>query len=591
MNVKLPKLLDSGMREVERLRPGELRVEPSGDALSTATMTLSAENTRLRPRDWVELFTAQGSAGIYRVTRLREETGGEQRVTLTHGLCALEDAVLPGEGTLSGDAAAVIGAILARQKRALWTLGDVAQTGKIACDYNCENALEVLQRVQGLLPDYALTFDQSALPWRLGLMRLPEREGAEARLSRNLRGVTIEEDDSELCTRVYVDEREGYIDGPTIDTWGPVERVLTVPEGASDAEVKRYVDAYLEEHKNPARTILLDADDLSDQTGEELDAFRVWKLARVPLPLESRVLRERITALSYPDVLGDGGNVRVTMGARERTVSDMLAALMRRADRAERGAAGTSRRVSRNAARIEEHLIRLEATYQELVQLEGATAERFNQVSLELDAMAAEIRLRATRSELGEVATRVSSAEIRLSGAEAAIALKAEQTSVDALGERVVSAEIAIDGANAEIALKVNKNGVIAAINVSSEEIKIQASRINLQGYVTASQLSAELAEINKLLTGVATINKFAAGQGTVSTLYVPTSLIYQGYTVTRKSATVVTGASLSRTTNTGVNYSFRDYNGEWTTVRVPDSVASVSLHVDTDTIYYLAYA
>ena len=570
------------MREAARLHPTHLSVEPGGDALSTAAMALPEGETRLRVRDWVELFTAQGSAGIYRVTRLREEKGSGQRVTLTHGLCALEDAVLPGEGTLSGDAAAVIAAILSRQKGALWAPGEIAKTQAIACDYRCENALEVLERALSLLPDYALTFDQSALPWRLGLARLPEQEGAEARLSRNLRGVTIEEDDSELCTRVYVDDREGFTTGPTIGTWGPVERVLTVPDGAGDAEVAAYVQAYLEEHKNPARTILLDADDLSGQTREELDAFRVWKLARVPLPAQGGALRERITALSYPDALGDERNVRVTLGPRERNVSDMLAELMRRAARNERAAAATGKRVSRNASRIEQHTIELRATYEELVQLGETTASRFNEVALTLDAQLAEISLKANQTEVSELASRVSTAEIRLSGAEAKIALKAEQKSLDALGERVSSAEIAIDGANAEIALKVNKNGVISAINVSSEEILIQARRINLSGYVTASQLSAEIATINNFFSGNSTISHAVVGLLDVTATG---SLKYQGTNVSWHTASVVTGVTLHKNTGTAIVKSGLSDTNLTLTYLVSNGTY---LSVDTTNIKYL---
>lgn len=49
----------------------------------------------------------------------------------------------------------------------------------------------------------------------------------------------------------------------------------------------------------------------------------------------------------------------------------------------------------------------------------------------------------------------------------------------------------------------VGKNGVISAINQSSEQIDIEASRINLSGYVTASVFNSTKAKIDNLVSGV----------------------------------------------------------------------------------------
>lgn len=54
-----------------------------------------------------------------------------------------------------------------------------------------------------------------------------------------------------------------------------------------------------------------------------------------------------------------------------------------------------------------------------------------------------------------------------------------------------------------QIELKVSKNGVVSSINQTAEAIKIQASKINLSGYVTADELSATNASISNLTSGV----------------------------------------------------------------------------------------
>jgi hypothetical protein len=53
-----------------------------------------------------------------------------------------------------------------------------------------------------------------------------------------------------------------------------------------------------------------------------------------------------------------------------------------------------------------------------------------------------------------------------------------------------------------QISLKVGKNEVISSINVSTESVDIKASKINLSGYVTASDLQSTNASIDNLKNG-----------------------------------------------------------------------------------------
>ncbi len=68
------------------------------------------------------------------------------------------------------------------------------------------------------------------------------------------------------------------------------------------------------------------------------------------------------------------------------------------------------------------------------------------------------------------------------------------------------------DAAEAEIELKVGKGEVISTINQTPEAVTIDAGRINLNGYVTASQLNAETASIrNGISTSIITSSLSAA--------------------------------------------------------------------------------
>lgn len=63
----------------------------------------------------------------------------------------------------------------------------------------------------------------------------------------------------------------------------------------------------------------------------------------------------------------------------------------------------------------------------------------------------------------------------------------ATQTTVDSLSGRVSTAEAQIDVHSTQISMRVEKDGIISAINQSSESITIDASKINLNGNVIIS--------------------------------------------------------------------------------------------------------
>ena len=125
---------------------------------------------------------------------------------------------------------------------------------------------------------------------------------------------------------------------------------------------------------------------------------------------------------------------------------------------------------------------------------------------------------------------KIQETELRMGDAE--VSILAQQKQLDENEERISSAEFRLDGAEAKILLKVNKDGVIAAINLTPEEAKIQAAKINLEGYVTASQLSTEIANIN---------NQWSSKVSTYS-LEVTGDFSYRGYSISRRSRSVVTG-------------------------------------------------
>jgi phage minor structural protein len=118
------------------------------------------------------------------------------------------------------------------------------------------------------------------------------------------------------------------------------------------------------------------------------------------------------------------------------------------------------------------------------------------------------------QGQIDGLGTRLSTAESSITQLSNQITLKVSQSQYDIdmndLTSRMTSAESTITQLADEIELRVEKNGVISAINQTAEQVKIQASKIALDGYVEAKHI--------KSLNGLNINNKFIVdGSGNVT--------------------------------------------------------------------------
>lgn len=137
-------------------------------------------------------------------------------------------------------------------------------------------------------------------------------------------------------------------------------------------------------------------------------------------------------------------------------------------------------------------------------------AEKLIQINSErIELNAEEIAMRAFEAEVVrmEEETLTKFKEVGLDISTQAARLYAAETTVDNLKNTVSqnTAELTVQAG--QIATKVETNGVISAINQTAEEIKIQANKINLSGYVTASKFEAEMAVIDNIFAGYSEIS------------------------------------------------------------------------------------
>lgn len=190
---------------------------------------------------------------------------------------------------------------------------------------------------------------------------------------------------------------------------------------------------------------------------------------------------------------------------------------------------------------------------------------------------------------------------------------------VDDVENDFSAASIRLDGVEAEIDMRVEKNGIIAAINMSAEAgILIQAEKIDLKGYVTMSDFNAFSAEIDNIVSGISivsllcadaiSVDALEAGSATISKLTIPASgesvvggtlgfmagsvvtipsaatLNLYGYKTVWKKATVATGTPTLSQKKRYLNFMLAD----GTTTGYMDIVTDVSVEQSTMTQNYL---
>ena len=456
MSVRLPCLLDESLREVCALHPCELSLDESLSPLSGATMALPAQDCPAKTGSLIALYTAEGFAGIYRVQQTGQRFGGLVTLQLAHGLVTLSDHLMPVTQERTGTARALLTELLACQSSAMWRLGTVDVPDSVTLTWRCDhsNALSGLCSLMAQLPDYRLTFDQGAFPWVLNVGALDDGDLCECRLNRNLCSLTVEEDRSTLCTRLYMEGLPAPLSADTVNLYGVVSRSMSADSSLSADELAALDASYLEAHKHPALSITLDAVDLSEATGEALDRLTLGRMCRICLPERGETLCKRMIRRVFPDVLGEPQRVRVTLASEMDSAVSAMAGL------------------TVDAAVLRRQL---NAGLQAQKELILSASERIALLSDEIDLLARDVEVNAEH-----------------------IALKASRQDMDALGSRISQAEITLNGAEGQLGLTgrvTNAEGQISEamidVNAMKSQIALKADKIDLQGYVTMQDFEA----------------------------------------------------------------------------------------------------
>ena len=543
-NISLPRLMDRTFREVSRPKPLSLSIEMNLRGLSTAAMTLSGLPA-VEVGDFLELFTQQGSAGIFRVEQTEQDYPASTRLSLKHSLITLADSrcVLAQPGQAQ-PAPQLFRDILDQQS--LWQCGDVeAPDTCLVTPEGGGSLLEALESLMTSLPDYRLVCVQSSAAWKVHLRKLSDECTTECRLTRNLSSLRLETDRSRLCTQLYLPGMEEPLLADTAQRWGIISAQLSASSRLSEEELMTLGRQYLDQHKNPQVTITMEALDLCRLTGAALDFFRLGGLCRVCLPESGTPLLQRIVSLSWPDVYATPDVIHVSLSTTVKNASTLLSGLVvdntrvkkqvvRQWDEldlqkelllaAQEQITLMSKDILLNAAEVITLRSGMDANAAEITLMNDritANADaillKADQASLELtneriDMQASQISLKADQASLDLANERIDMQASQIS-------LKADQASLDLANDR-------IDMQASEISLKADQSSLDLAnerIDMQAGQISLKADKIDLEGFVTAEDLEAEVMSI----MSDADIQGNLWVEGTLNAMYIQVTELY----------------------------------------------------------------
>lgn len=537
---KLQKSVSGGViAEAGRLNPvGPVGITLNMLPLSRVSMTLPEKDIDMVMHDLVEVYNHKGSVGVYRVTKISNTYRKERKIELSHGLDVLSDSMFDSNEKYNGTVAGMLQKIMAAQTQTIdgipyWRLGTCEDTNIWNKDISRDNLMACITEIAKKEEDYVFTYDQSTFPWTLNFVARDSTVLSEFRLNRNTENCIVTEDDSGLCTRLYLsvtsesndDEGHGtyinegyftYNDTTAQGDFGIVCKSAGVNQAdfASQDALEAWVAAYFGRHNRPSVQITIDGFEFVRLTGESIDEAHLSRICRVALSEYNSIFNERIISINYPDALRKPMAIKATLANKRQTAEDAFQELSNTANTAA-GAARAGGRGAHNDATYFRRTIGDTANglYSRIEQtayyIRSEVRDTANGMYSRIEQTASQIRSEVAntacglRSEISQTASQIRST---VENTAASLRSRITQTASQ------IKSEV------------VGKNEVISCINQTAEQITIQASKINLSGYVTSSQLNAANARIDNLMSGSTAASKIVCDD-----LRLPSAFYYHG--------------------------------------------------------------
>lgn len=316
---------------------------------STATLTVGSDAPAMTVGGWLRDETGPGKGTVWRIRSIDTDARTETlTVQLDHIVSVLRDTIMFGEvktTAISGRATATplqaVSYIL--NKSSDWTVGSVGYTEAQAYEFNGDSLYDAMETVSGTLEDCWWTYDLSVYPFKLSIVKASTEVACEMRMGRNISTLKRSLDLSRMYTRLYpVGQGDLHIAGDYVQkntgTYGVISKVETDNSITDAGVLKAWANARLARHCEPALTVTISGQDLSEETGVALDRLTLGTVCRVPLPEFGTTIQERIVKMSWRDKVNDPMSVTVTLANELEDAVKIIASQQKSAGRSARAA-------------------------------------------------------------------------------------------------------------------------------------------------------------------------------------------------------------------------------------------------------------
>ena len=316
----------------EKFRPESMSLTLE-ERKSQASMTVGPEAPAISVGDWMRDDTEPGAGILWRVKSVSEQIEKQTRtIGLEHICNTLRDYVIFGEWEPeNGCTAKAAMEYAVSQTGGLWQIG-AWETSNPTNPYKfaSTSVMSALETVSASLSGAFWEYDLNAIPFTLHIRLIPDAAASEMRMSRNITSLRKSIDRSRMYTRIYpigADDLHltgnGYLT-KNESTYGRVDHIETDQSKESEAELQRWAQERLNTHCEPSVSIQIGGLDYSQATGESLDALRIGKKCRVPLPEYGTTILETVTRLQYKDKIAKPEEVTVNLANIQEDVASIF---------------------------------------------------------------------------------------------------------------------------------------------------------------------------------------------------------------------------------------------------------------------------
>lgn len=600
-----PRLLDSSMREVARLLPTAMSLDLDLEGISSASITLAEDAPDVAMHDWIEVYSPDGSAGIFRVTNIDDTKRGERVLTLMHALDTLSDCVWSGATDYSGTVNGFLSALIAQQAVKRWRLGDCEDTAQYKrSGINYDKLGDLLNEVRESEIDYYFEFNFSTSPWTLSFRQRTSAVASEFRLARNVENCRITYSDAEMCNRLYLSvnkkiknddtdvtttetEIKTYNNTQSQTAYGLIEKTADIDlEDVPSADA--WAQKFLRQRAEPSVQISIDGFAWKQLTGVDFDAAKLGKIARVALPDYGQTFAERVVSIHYPELLFEAGQVeRVTVELANRLpkFSESIASIGKETAKTAKAGRGAARGGA-SASELESWSV---ITKHHGDVLDDTGVSQLYESGIEVDAQEGV----TIYSLIQGFTSQYSAIKVNANAitAEVSRATNEEGTLRGLISVEAGRIGLLVEGSGSSASIKLD--AITDGINNAGSTIYINASKILLDGETIANKITG----IEAYFSGNATANKILTNRidsGNVNVLTEGTLNVasdatfkFKGNEVSWKSKSVVTsGTSVTRSDQHFFVYAYGNDLSDLRTVsgRIITNYSGAT----SETLYYL---